>query len=131
MRSPAPTISIGAVNPCDWKPVASTSTSAGRSVPSAVRIPEGVTSAIRSVTSSTFGWVSVGYHSSVSMIRLQPISSLGVTLRRSSGSLIAFLICMRPAARKGTSSARRLVIAAAPYSMKAKTAARSRRWRTG
>ena len=49
VRPPAPTISIGATKPWVLKPVASTSTSAGRSVPSAVRIPAGVTSAIRSV----------------------------------------------------------------------------------
>ena len=62
--------------------------SAGRSTPAA-RTPVGVTASIRSATSSTLGSVRVGYHSSVSMIRLQPNSSLGVTLRRSSGSEIA------------------------------------------
>ena len=39
-----------------------------RAIP--VRIPLGVTSAIRSATTSTLGFVSVGYQSSVSMIRL-------------------------------------------------------------
>ena len=72
--------------------MASTSTSAGRSVPSSVRMPPGLTSAMRSTTTSTSGFVSVGYQSSVSMIRLQPISSVGVTLRRSSGSAIALVI---------------------------------------
>ena len=53
----------------------------------------GVISATRSVTSSTLGWVERGYQSSVSITRLQPSSSLGVTLRSSSGSLIALSIC--------------------------------------
>ena len=52
------------------------------------------------------------------MTRLHPISSLGVTRRRSSRSLIALLICSRPAARNGGSSQRCPVIAAAPSSMK-------------
>ena len=79
-----------------------------------------MTSAIRSVTSSTFGRVSVGYQSSVSISRLQPISSVGVTLRRSSGSAIALLIWRRPTARNGGSSQRWRVIAAAPSSWNAK-----------
>ena len=67
--------------------------------PDRVRMPVAVISAIPSAISSTLGLVSVGYHSSVSMIRLQPISSVGVTLRRSSGSAIAlsmrrFEICL-------------------------------------
>ena len=90
-------------------------------------MPAGVTSSIRSVTSSTLGFVSVGYQSSVSISRLQPSSSLGVTLLRSSGSWIAFLICRRPAARNGASIQRCRVIPTAPTSMKAKTAARSSR----
>ena len=35
---------------------------------------------MRSVTSPTLGWVSAGYQLSVSITRLHPISSLGVTL---------------------------------------------------
>ena len=65
------------------------------------------------------------------MIRLQPTSSRGVTLRRSSGSSIAFVICRRATARKGRRSQRLLVSAAVPSSMKAKIALRSRRWRAG
>ena len=94
-------------------------------------MPLGVTISMRSVTSSTLGRVSVGYHSSVSITRLQPSSSVGVTLRRSSGSLMARLICQRPTARKGGRSHARLVIAIAPSSWKAKFAWRSRRWSAG
>ena len=131
VRPSVPTISIGATKPCVLKPVASTSTSAGRSAPSLVRMPAGVTSSTRSVTSSTFGFVSVGYQSSVSISRLQPSSSVGVTLLRSTGSWIALLICRRPAARNGASIQRCRVIPAAPSSMNAKIAARSSRCRTG
>jgi len=63
----------------------------------------------------------------VSISRLQPSSSCGVTFARSSGSAIAFSICRRPTARNGASSQRWLVIAAAPASMKANTAMRSKR----
>ena len=77
------------------------------------------------------GWVSVGYQSSVSMIRLQPTSSRGVTLRRSSGSSIAALIWWRATARKGRRSQRLLVSAAVASSMKAKMTARSARWSAG
>ena len=122
---------MGATNACDAKPVASTMTSVGRSVPSAVRMPDGVTSAIRSVTSSTFGFVSVGYHSSVSIRRLQPIESVGVTLARSSGSAIALVMLRRPAASNGLSSHGLRVIAIAPSSMKAKVALRSSFWIAG
>ena len=52
----------------------------------------------------TLGLVSVGYQLSVSMIRLQPTSSVGVTLRRSSGSLIALRICSLPTARPARSA---------------------------
>jgi hypothetical protein len=103
----------------------------GRSVPSSVRIPVAVTSPIRSATRSTFGLVSVGYHSSVSMIRLQPTSSRGVTLRRSSGSSMALVICRRATARKTGRSHALLVSAAVPSSMKPKIAARSARWSAG
>ena len=45
--------------------------------PGGIRTQSGVTAAMRSATSSTLGLVSVGYHSSVSMIRLQPIRGRG------------------------------------------------------
>ena len=80
---------------------------------------------IGSVTRSTFGFVSVGYQWSVSMIRLQPISSFGVTFSRSTGSSIAFSICLRPAAANGAIIQRCEVIAAAPMSMNANVAMRS------
>ena len=131
VRPAAPVISIGATKSCVLKPVASTRTSAGRSAPSSVRMPEGVSSAMRSVTSSTLGLVRVGYQSSVSITRLQPTSSRGVTLARSSGSLIALLIWERPATLKKLSSRGLFVIAAAPNSMNQNTAARSSRWRAG
>ncbi len=86
-RPSRPAISIGATKSWLAKPVARTIASAGRSTPAASRIPLALTASTLSATSSTLGSVSVGYHSSVSMIRLQPNSSLGVTLRRSSGRL--------------------------------------------
>ena len=88
VRPPAPAISIGATKPWDSKPVARTSTSAGRSAPSAVRMPAGVTSAIALGHQLDVGLASsVGYQSSVSIIRLQPSSSAGVTLRAQLGVL--------------------------------------------
>ena len=77
------------------------------------------------------GFVSVGYHSSVSMMRLHPTSSVGVTLASSSGSLIALEMFQRAIARNGWSSQRRFVIAAAPSSMNPNTAARSIRCSAG
>ena len=90
-----------------------------------------MTSAIRSVTSSTFGWVSVGYQWSVSISRLQPTSSPGVNFARSSGSSIAVLIWWLAAAWNGFSSQRCLVIPSAPSSMKPKISLRSSRWKSG
>ena len=64
-RSP----SVRPVRPVTWwamgmsvvkKPVATTSTSISRSVPSAVTMPVGVTRAIRSVTSSTLSEATAG-----------------------------------------------------------------------
>ena len=75
--------------------------------------------------------MSVGYQSSVSISRLQPASSVGVTFRRSSGSLIARLICWRPIARISGSSRGYFVIAAAPNSWMPMIAARSIRWSAG
>ena len=92
VRPARPAISIGATKSCVLNPVARTRTSAGRSAPSSVRTPVGVTAVTRSVTSSTLGFVNVGYQSSVIMMRLQPSSSFGVTFARSSGSEIAFVI---------------------------------------
>jgi len=60
----------------------------------------------------------------VSMIRLQPTSSRGATLRRSSGSSIAAEICRRATAVKGRRSQRLLVSAAVASSMKAKMTGR-------
>jgi hypothetical protein len=65
------------------------------------------------------------------MIRLQPTSSRGVTLRRSSGSSIALVIWRRATARKTGRSQGLLVRAAVPSSMKAKIAARSMRCSAG
>ncbi len=60
-----------------WKPVATTSTSTSRSVPSAVTTPVGVTRAIGSVTSSTLSESSAGYQSLEIRMRLQPMSKVG------------------------------------------------------
>ena len=69
-----------------WKPVPNTIVSTSRSLPSAVTIECGRTSRIPSVTTSTFGCVSAGYHSLLGRMRLQPIAKFGFSLRRSSGS---------------------------------------------
>ena len=119
MRSPAPATSIGATKSWLAKPVARTIASVGRSTPVASRTPLGVTASTPASISSTLGSVRVGYQSSVSMIRLQPTSSVGVTLRRSSGSEIAASIWRWPTARKSGSSQRCRVSAAAANSWKA------------
>ena len=48
--------------------------STSRSLPSAATTERGRISVIPSVTTSTFGFVSAGYHSSVGRMRLQPIA---------------------------------------------------------
>ena len=93
-RPARPSISSGATKSCDAKPVARTSTSVARSRPPGA-MPRGVMPRSRSLTSSTSGRMSVGYQSSVSITRLQPSSSRGVSRRRSAGSEIARRICAR------------------------------------
>ena len=56
-----------------WKPVANTIVSTSCSAPSAVTMPFGTTSAMPSVTSSTFGCVIAGYQSLDGRTRLQPM----------------------------------------------------------
>ena len=79
----------------------------------------------------TLGLVSVGYQSSVAITRLQPISSPGVTLRRSPGSSIALLIWRRPIERNVPRSHVCRVIAAAPSSWNARIDIRSSRCTNG
>ena len=74
--------------------------STSRSSPSLVTIECGRTSRIASVTTSTFGFVSAGYHSLLGRIRLQPIAKFGVSLRRSSGSFTCERMCL--SARRST-----------------------------
>ena len=69
--------------------------------------------------------MSVGYQSSVSITRLQPSSSRGVTCRRSAGSEIARRICARATAFMPPSSQWWRVMPCAPNSWKAQTDARS------
>ena len=47
--------------------------STSRSLPSAATTECGLTSVIASVTTSTFGFTSAGYHSFVGRMRLQPM----------------------------------------------------------
>ena len=86
MRPPSPRIRIGASSSVALKPVPRTSTSAGCSAPSAVRMPSGVTSAIGSSTSRTFGRPRAGSQRLVNSTRLQPSSWSGASRRRSAGS---------------------------------------------
>ena len=55
-----------------WKPVANTIVSTSCSTPSRLTMPLGTTSAMPSVTTSTFGCVIAGYHSLEGRTRLHP-----------------------------------------------------------
>ena len=91
-------------------------TSMAFSEPLSVCMPLRVIAVIGSVMSSTLGLVSVGYQASVGIMRLQPTSSMGVTLRRSSGSLIVLVIWWRASPRKAGLSQGLLVKASVPNS---------------
>ena len=80
------------------------STSISRSVPSLVTTAVGVTLVIPSVTRSTLSWASAGYQSLEIKMRLQPISKVGVTFSRSSGSLMPLLRFASAARLAGSAS---------------------------
>ena len=72
-RPDRPVTRIGVRKRLGWKPVAQTSTSAGRSTPSAVTTPVAVISAIGSVTSETLSRFSAPSHTPLSSTaRLPP-----------------------------------------------------------
>ena len=89
-----------------WKPVATTRTSAGCSVPSAVVMPPEVTRSIGEVTRSTLSRDSAGYQVLESRMRLQPISNRGMTFSRSVLSRTCSARCARPRTFIGASAAR-------------------------
>jgi hypothetical protein len=93
------------------------STSAGLSTPSPPTIPPDVTRSTPPVINRTLGLANAGYQSSVTMSRLQPTWSVGVTASCRAGSLIDLRICRLPTALNGASIHCRRVIAIAPISM--------------